>query len=158
MSISNENFKNGFVWLDYSGQTKYLQPPQRRNHHRSRSSHCIKLRPCKRDERSRVLTSRPEPGFVPQFPLGAYTPNSRCRHRGTLTETASCCCMICHASGRHEHYLLPKYIAQVPNANINNDSGSREAYASQSISRETRKQRRHRLFSQTMVNQLGTWS
>lgn len=39
------------------------------------------------------------PRVLPIFPVGPFTPGSRCPHRGPIPPGSSLCCMVCHASG-----------------------------------------------------------
>jgi hypothetical protein len=38
-------------------------------------------------------------GLIPLFPIGAFTPQSECPHRGPITPGRPVVCMVCHASG-----------------------------------------------------------
>ena len=82
------------------------------------------------------------PRLVPLFPIGAYTPQSTCAHRRPIEPGSALCCMVCHTSGMDRHPALrrdprtdpapePKPAAPVQEANKK---------------RETRKERRQRLF------------
>lgn len=42
-----------------------------------------------------IVTGNP---FVPLFPVGSFTPKSRCPHRGKIRVGSTLVCMVCHAS------------------------------------------------------------
>jgi len=81
------------------------------------------------------------PQLVPLFPIGAFTPMSLCGHRQPIRIGSDLCCMVCHRSGMDGHPALQRDKATEP---------AREPVPSApkpKTSRETRKQRRQRLFA-----------
>jgi len=46
--------------------------------------------------------------LVPLFPIGAFTPVSKCRHRGPIRAGSLDCCMVCSASGVDDHPALKR--------------------------------------------------
>ena len=44
--------------------------------------------------------------LVPLFPLGAFTPQSECPHRGPIRPGSTLCCMVCSRSGMDGHPSL----------------------------------------------------
>jgi hypothetical protein len=101
-----------------------------------------------------VLTSRclqftwRLPQLVPLFPVGNYTPSSTCAHRGLIQRGSVFCCMICHTSGQDDHPALQNNWPVELNSDVNWGATFRSSKCSkQTISLETRKQRRQRLFA-----------
>jgi len=85
----------------------------------------------------RENTLRP-PFLIPLFPVGPYTPQSSCGHRQPIRRGSILCCMVCHCSGMDEHPALQRDLGTEP---------VRETVPSvEQILRETRRQRRQRLF------------
>jgi len=78
------------------------------------------------------------PRLIPLFPVGPYTPQSACAHRQPIQSGSVLCCMVCHRSGMDEHPALQR------------DSVTERAPEPvplfEKIARETRRQRRQRLF------------
>jgi hypothetical protein len=91
-------------------------------------------------------TRRP-PQLVPLFPVGNYTPHSRCGHRGPIERNSVFCCMVCHTSGQDDHPALQNSSFIKPNSEVKRDATIQTKYPNQRISLETRKQRRQRLYS-----------
>ena len=91
-------------------------------------------------------TRRP-PQLVPLFPVGNYTPHSRCGHRGPIEHNSVFCCMVCHTSGQDDHPALQNSSFIKPNAEAKRDATIQTKYSNQRIFLETRKQRRQRLYS-----------
>jgi hypothetical protein len=107
--------------------------------------------------RSFQLIQRP-PQLVPLFPVGNYTPSSRCAHRGPIEHGSAFCCMVCHASGQDDHPALQANWSIEPNLELNwTATFSSCKYSKQKILIETRKQRRQRLFS-NIRNSLNAYS
>lgn len=46
--------------------------------------------------------------LVPLFPIEAFTPKSKCRHRGPIPPGSLDCCMVCSASGVDDHPALQR--------------------------------------------------
>jgi hypothetical protein len=44
---------------------------------------------------------------VPLFPIGPYTPQSECAHKGPITRGSVFYCPICHDYGREDHISKP---------------------------------------------------
>jgi hypothetical protein len=78
------------------------------------------------------------PSLIPLFPVGPYTPHSSCGHYQPIPPGSRLCCMVCHCSGMDDHPALKRNLGREP---------IRECVpAVQRIVRETRRQRRRRLF------------
>jgi hypothetical protein len=80
------------------------------------------------------------PRLVPLFPIGAYTPQSGCGHKRPIATGSVLCCMVCHCSGLDHHPALQRDPASEP------PPESKSTPAPKEPARETRKQRRQRLF------------
>ncbi len=85
------------------------------------------------------------PRLVPLFPIGPYTPLASCGHSLPIESGSALCCMVCHQSGLDDHPAMrrdpqtdPKPEPKVAVAHSANLSLS---------TRETRRQRRQRLFT-----------
>jgi len=46
--------------------------------------------------------------LVPLFPIGAFTPSSKCPHRGPIRPGSLDCCMVCSSSGVDDHPALKR--------------------------------------------------
>lgn len=94
-------------------------------------------------ERGTVTTKavRP-PRLVPLFPVGAYTPQSTCAHRRPIEPGSSLCCMVCHTSGMDRHPALRRDARSEPAP----EPKPKPAPENTLIPRETRRERRQRLF------------
>jgi hypothetical protein len=83
-----------------------------------------------------------EPRLIPLFPIGPFTPQSVCPHRGEIRPGSVFCCMVCSRSGMDDHPALKRDPQDDPRP---------EAKAAKItlavIGRETRKERRKRLFA-----------
>lgn len=81
-----------------------------------------------------VAAESRRPMLIPLFPVGEFTPQSRCPHTGPLRRGSVFCCMVCHQSGLDNHpavrYLPKDFIAP--------DKTPRQA----SKGRQTRRKRR----------------
>ena len=82
------------------------------------------------------------PRLVPLFPIGAYTPQSLCAHRRPIEPGSSLCCMICHRSGMDRHPALRRDPRNEPTP----EPKPRVVPVDVMSPRETRKERRQRLF------------
>ena len=102
-----------------------------------------------RESGSFLRDVRHPPRLVPLFPLGPYTPQSVCRHDGPIEQGSLFCCMVCHRSGHDDHPALQRD----PRFDQSHDGKLRiplpKRLGEQRIRRETRKQRRQRLFGTT---------
>jgi len=78
------------------------------------------------------------PRLIPLFPVGPYTPQSSCAHHQAIQWGSVLCCMVCHRSGMDEHPALQRDAVTEPAPEPVPSFGK--------ISRETRRQRRQRLF------------
>jgi hypothetical protein len=87
------------------------------------------------------------PRLVPLFPIGSYTPHSRCAHSGPIERGSVFCCMVCHTSGQDDHPALQYSSAVDLNAELE-DKGqlAREQCSHQPLVNNTRRQRRQKLF------------
>jgi hypothetical protein len=107
--------------------------------------------------RSCQIIRRP-PQLVPLFPVGNYTPSSRCAHRGPIERGSVFCCMICHASGQDDHPALQNSGSVEPNSDMKwATTFSSGKFSKPKIFLETRKQRRQRLFS-GVLNSLSDYT
>jgi hypothetical protein len=98
--------------------------------------------------------SRPEPQvmprLVPLFPIGPFTPDTRCGHRHPIRAGSVFCCMVCHSSGYDNHPELKRDPKTEPGLE---PSQPVDATPEPSISGngngsvETRKQRRRRQYA-----------
>jgi hypothetical protein len=91
-----------------------------------------------------------DPGFrlIPLFPIGAFTPQTPCPHHGSIGRGSRLCCMVCHASGMDDHPGLRRDPEADPAPEPAPAPASDCAEPSRpERSRETRKQRRRRLFA-----------
>jgi hypothetical protein len=80
------------------------------------------------------------PRLVPLFPIGPYTPFSSCRHKRPIQSGSLLCCMICHESGLDRHPALQRDPRADPAPE------PKAAPSSQTLPKETRRQRRQRQF------------
>jgi hypothetical protein len=86
--------------------------------------------------------SRYPPRLVPFFPIGPFTPQSRCSHRGPIRPGSRFCCMVCSRSGVDDHQALKRDPRTDPRP-----EPKVAPPASPAPGRETRKERRRRLFA-----------
>jgi len=84
------------------------------------------------------------PTLVPLFPASAYDPMSPCPHHGPIPDGSVLCCMVCHRSGMDDHPALQRDRATDPKPDP-----KPEELLPRRASRETRRQRRLRLFGAT---------
>jgi hypothetical protein len=90
---------------------------------------------------------RQAPRLVPLFPIGSYTPQSRCAHSGPIERGSVLCCMVCHTSGQDDHPALQYRCAVDPNAELaHNDVVVRDNWSHRSLYSNTRRQRRQKAF------------
>jgi hypothetical protein len=95
-----------------------------------------------RDSASTPREPRHEPRLVPLFPIGPFTPQSVCPHRGAIRPGSVFCCMVCSRSGMDDHPALKRDPRSDPRPEV------KAAKPTLSVSgRETRKERRRRLFA-----------
>jgi hypothetical protein len=89
------------------------------------------------------------PRLIPLFPIGAYTPQSTCAHQGPIESGSLLCCMICHCSGVDDHpgLLRSPLTDQEPEPK----PAPAPAPAEKRAQRETRRERRQRLFGTQML-------
>ena len=80
------------------------------------------------------------PRLIPFFPIGSYTPLSSCGHHRPIEQGSLLCCMVCHHSGVDDHPALERDPLTEPAPE------PKPAPASEKATRETRKQRRQRVF------------
>ena len=83
----------------------------------------------------------PIPRLVPLFPLGPLTPQSACRHHGPIEIGSVFCCVVCHCSGIDDHPGLQRDPLTDPAPE------PKPTPAPKKKARETRKQRRERIFA-----------
>jgi hypothetical protein len=81
------------------------------------------------------------PRLDPLFPIGSYTPHSSCGHRRPIEPGSVLCCMVCHRSGVDDHPALVRDPLTEPAPE------PKPAPVPKKATRETRKQRRQRVFA-----------
>jgi hypothetical protein len=84
------------------------------------------------------------PRLIPLFPIGSYTPQSTCAHQGPIERGSLLCCMICHCSGVDDHPGLMRSPLTDPEPEPK--PAPAPACTEKQAKRETRKERRQRLF------------
>jgi hypothetical protein len=82
------------------------------------------------------------PRLVPLFPIGPFTPASACPHQGPIRRGSVICCMVCSRSGMDDHPALKRDPGTDPPPEPKPVVTPRPARG-----RETRKERRRRLFA-----------
>ncbi|SRR5579883_77924 len=87
------------------------------------------------------------PRLLPLFPIGPYTPQSACPHRGPIEPGSVLCCMICHSSGMDGHPALQRDPQREPSPEPKPvpSSAKQPVVGTQC---ETRRQRRRKQFAQ----------
>jgi hypothetical protein len=85
--------------------------------------------------------SRP-PRLVPLFPIGPFTPQSACPHRGPVRPGSILCCMVCCQSGMDDHPALKRNPLTDPRP-----ERRRTVSPARHSAKETRKERRRRLYA-----------
>ena len=98
------------------------------------------------ESRSCCQDIRRPPRLVPLFPIGQYTPQTLCGHQGPIERGSVFCCMVCHTSGQDDHPALQNdsHLDLSRRANLGDALSNTLCY--EKNYRETRKQRRQRLF------------
>jgi hypothetical protein len=94
--------------------------------------------------------------LVPLFPIGAFTPTSKCPHHAPIRAGSLFCCMVCSTSGIDDHPALqldpmtdpqPEPVPAASNAAPKSPTGSRSSSPlDPAAGRETRKERRRRQY------------
>jgi hypothetical protein len=87
------------------------------------------------------------PRLIPLFPIAPYTPLSTCGHRQPIESDSLLCCMVCHCSGVDDHPGLQRSPLTEPAPERKPDS----EVVPKRQKRETRRERRQRLFGTTSV-------
>lgn len=85
--------------------------------------------------------------LVPLFPIGAFTPTSKCPHHGPIRPGSLFCCMVCSASGIDDHPAMKRDPLTDPRpepAPAAPQAGSPSSPLDPAAGRETRKERRRR--------------
>ncbi len=80
------------------------------------------------------------PRLIPLFPIAPYTPQSTCGHHRPIEVGSAFCCMVCHCSGMDDHPGLLRSPLTDPTPELKPDPVPEKS------ARETRKQRRQRLY------------
>jgi hypothetical protein len=124
--------------------------------HRSMNAKKRSLRERKREQNIPATLARGRLGLqiahrparlVPLFPVGSFTPHSKCAHHGPIERGSVFCCMVCHASGQDDHPALQHTYSVEPRSEAKHeDIFPSSRYSDQKAFPETRKQRRQRLF------------
>jgi hypothetical protein len=86
----------------------------------------------------RIAAKRRPPTLVPIFPVVAYDPSSVCPHHGPIARESRLVCMICHQSGVDHYAVFDRDPATDPKPE--------KKPAPKTAGRETRRQRRLRIF------------
>jgi hypothetical protein len=89
------------------------------------------------------------PLMVPLFPIGPFTPQSACAHRGPIKRGAPFVCMVCFTSGRDDHPALQRDPATDPKPEP--DPASTRPPTKKTQAKQTRKQRRARMFGAASI-------
>jgi hypothetical protein len=87
------------------------------------------------------------PRLIPLFPIGAFTPQSKCAHQGPIEPGSLLCCMVCHCSGVDDHPGL----ARSPLTDPAPEPKPAPAPVQQQAKPENRKQRRQRIFGSQVL-------
>jgi hypothetical protein len=95
---------------------------------------------------------RRPPRLVPLFPVGPYSPQSSCGHHRPIERGSLFCCMVCHASGQDHHPALQHDRRFDQRLGGKSANPVRKTVCGEKLCRETRRQRRQRLFG---ANSLG---
>jgi hypothetical protein len=136
-----------YVWLRGFHDSASAAEPAVRARNRTQRVPSALARACTvLSNRSFQIIRRP-PQLVPLFPVGTYTPSSRCAHRGPIERGSVFCCMICHTCGQDDHPALQINRSIEPNTEVKWTATLLSTkYSKQRIFLETRKLRRQRLF------------
>ena len=89
----------------------------------------------------RLPAPRRPPTLVPLFPVVPYSPQAACAHHGAIPDGSALCCMVCHRSGVDGHPALQRDHRTDPAPERAPEAPAKPG------KRETRKQRRARLFA-----------
>ena len=100
-----------------------------------------------RDSRGPSRKAVHEPRLVPLFPIGPFTPQSVCPHRGPIRPGSVFCCMVCSRSGMDDHPALKRDPRNDPRPEVKVAKPTLPV-----IGRETRKERRKRLFADHLAS------
>jgi hypothetical protein len=87
------------------------------------------------------------PRLIPLFPIAPYTPQSACAHHRPIQNGSLLCCMVCHRSGVDDHPAL----LRSPLTDPAPERKPTPELTSRKRKRETRKERRQRLFGTTSL-------
>ncbi len=90
-----------------------------------------------------------DPVTVPLFPIVGFDRDSKCPHYGPIADGSTLCCMICHDTGWRKHPALRRTKATEPKAEPRRSPSPQALPAS--ANRETRKQKRRRLFGPALA-------
>jgi hypothetical protein len=93
------------------------------------------------DKPNDTSTAIRPPRLEPFFPIGSYTPHSSCGHYRPIEPGSVLCCMVCHRSGVDDHPTLVRDPLTEP------PPEPKPAPVPKKATRETRKQRRQRVFA-----------
>ena len=68
------------------------------------------------DRSDYVDAPEPDPWteLEPLFPVGVFTPYSKCPHEGPIPEGSKLVCMVCHKSGKDGTPALPRDVKRLP--------------------------------------------
>jgi hypothetical protein len=102
-------------------------------------------------------TATPRPPWwlelVPLFPIGAFTPTSKCPHHGPIRPGSLFCCMVCSNSGVDDHPFLkrnpktdplPEPLPRPSPASLPVPPAAPASRLDEAARRQTRKERRRR--------------
>ena len=104
-------------------------------------------------DQPRPKSERGLPRLVPLFPIGPFTPSTRCGHHHPIRAGSVFCCMVCHTSGMDDHPGLKRNPRTDPTPEPSERPAPRvgtskaTAESSPPDPAETRKQRRRRQFT-----------
>lgn len=82
--------------------------------------------------------------LVPLFPIGAFTPTSKCPHHGPIRAGSLFCCMVCSNSGVDDHPSLKRDPQTDPRPEPAPAPAAPAPRPDTAARRETRKERRRR--------------
>lgn len=86
--------------------------------------------------------------LVPLFPIGPFTPTSKCPHCGPIPEGSILCCMVCSASGMDGHPDLRRDPATDPRPEPKRGPAPETSPVTAVAKPETRRERRRKRFAQ----------
>jgi hypothetical protein len=89
--------------------------------------------------------SRRPPQLVPLFPIEPFTPQSTCPHHAPIRRGSVFCCMVCSCSGMDDHTGLQRDPKTDPTPEPKPKTAP--PVMKPAVGRDTRKQRRRRLFA-----------